>query len=394
MKQWFTKSIQVCALLIALAVPSFAEESKRGFYEGNLAGGGRVIFFVQGNHALSTYVFDTAGHQAYFGGGTVADNGAFTLTTTPAGTISGTVNPGFVTATVVGQSVTANRVGAFGESEHLGGRFSATATSSSGTTFDVKFVVDAQKNIFMIAKQGTTVLGGFGTIAITPSPSPTPTATPSATMGPAVINDHGTDDGGGDGGHEFEDEDEREDHNLDDNSHSFSATFTLTFVTGEAVTGHLTVSHGLLLGDFTLNGVVFHFRAPQESSENRMANISTRGFVNSGQGQLIGGFIIRGGPKMVFIRALGPSLTAAGVNPVLADPQIKLFQNNTLLRQNNDWQGAANVNEIIATTIPPTNAKEAAILIRLEPGNYTTVVDGADNGTGIALVEVYEIDRD
>jgi len=394
MKQRIIKSLQVCALLIALAVPSFAEESKRGFYEGNLAGGGRVVFFVQGNHALSTYVFDTAGHQAYFGGGTVADNGTFTLTTTPSGTISGTANPGSVTATLLGQNVTANRVGTFGESEHLGGRFSATATSNAGTSFDVKFVVDAQKNIFMIAKQGATVLGGFGTITVSPSPSPTPTATPSATMGPAVINDHGGDDGGGDGGHEFEDQDERQDHNLDNNSHSFSATFTLTFVTGETVTGHLTVSHGLLLGDFTLNGVVFHFRAPQESSENRMANISTRGFVNTGQGQLIGGFIIRGGPKLVFIRALGPSLTAAGVNPALADPELKLFQNNTLIRQNNDWQSAANASDMIATTIPPTNAREAAILIRLEPGSYTTVVDGVDNGTGIALVEVYEIDRD
>src|SRR4051794_1482976 len=160
MKQWLSRSLQVCALLIALAVPSFAEESRRGFYEGNLTGGGRVVFFVQGNHALSSYIFDTAGRQAYFAGGTVNDNGTFTLTTTPSGTISGTVNPGFVTASVLGQNVTANRVGAFGESEHLGGRFTATATSNAGTSFDVKFVVDAQKNIFMIARQGATVLGG------------------------------------------------------------------------------------------------------------------------------------------------------------------------------------------------------------------------------------------
>jgi len=388
MKQWIAKSIQVCALVIALAVPSFAEESKRGFFEGNLAGGGRVIFFVQGNHALSTYVFDVAGHQAAFGGATVADDGTFTLTLTPSGTITGTVSPASVTATLLGQTITANRVGTFGEGEHFGGRFSATATSSTGTSFDVKFVVDAQKNIFMIAKQGATVLGGFGTITVT-----TPTPTPSANS----ADDHGNDDGcdnSGSGSCEDEDQDEREDHHLDPEDRSFSATFTLTFVTGETVTGHLTISHGLLLGDFTLNGVVFHFRAPQESSENRMANISTRGFVNTGQGQLIGGFIIRGGPKLVLIRALGPSLAAAGVNPALADPQLKLFQNNTLLRQNDNWQSAANSTEIIATTIPPTNAKEAAILIRLEPGNYTTVVDGADNGTGIALVEVYEIDRD
>src|SRR6476469_6432900 len=104
MKQWIGRSLQVCALLIALAIPSFAEESKRGFFEGNLAGGGRVVFFVQGNHALSTYIFDTAGHQAYFGGGTVNDNGTFTLTTTPSGTISGTVSPESVIASVLGQN--------------------------------------------------------------------------------------------------------------------------------------------------------------------------------------------------------------------------------------------------------------------------------------------------
>src|SRR5437763_5169198 len=239
MKQWLVKSIQVCALLIALAVPRVAEESKRGFYEGNLAGGGRAVFFVQGNHALSTYIFDVAGHQAAFGGATVADDGTFTLTLTPSGTITGTVTPGSVSATLLGQTITANRVGTFGEGEHFGGRFSATATSSSGTSFDVKFVLDAQKNIFMIAKQGATVLGGFGTITVT---TPTPTPSPSASANSAaVIDDHGGDDGGG--GHEFEDEDEREDHNLDNNSHSFSASFTVTFVTGETVTGHLTISH-------------------------------------------------------------------------------------------------------------------------------------------------------
>src|SRR5437763_15446608 len=127
MKQCIVRSLQVCALLIALAIPSFAEESRRGFYEGNLAGGGKVVFFVQGNHSLSAYVFDTAGHQASFGGATVADNGTFTLTTSSNTTISGTVNPGFVTATLLGQNITANRVGAFGEAEHFGGRFTPTA---------------------------------------------------------------------------------------------------------------------------------------------------------------------------------------------------------------------------------------------------------------------------
>jgi hypothetical protein len=412
MRQQLIRSLQVCALLIALAIPSFAEESKRGLYEGNLAGGGKIVFFVQGNHALSTYVFDAAGHQASFGGGAVSDTGTFTLTLTPSGSISGTVNPTTVVATVLGQNITANRVATFGESEHFGGRFTATAKSTTGSSpFDIKIVLDAQKNIFFIAQQGATVLGGFGTITLTanasptPSPSSTPKASPSPTPSPSATptpsgrtapSKDGDDNGDDDhhGGHDFEGDDERQDHDLDDNSESFSASFSLTLVTGQAVTGHLTFSHGLLLGDFTLNGVTYSFRAPHESSQHHLANIATRGFVTNGQGQLIGGFIIRGGPKLVLIRALGPSLSALGVSPALADPKLQLFQNNTLLVENDNWQSASNASQISATSIPPQNAKEAAVLIRLEPGNYTTVVSGADNGTGISLVEVYEIDRD
>ena len=93
-------------------------------------------------------------------------------------------------------------------------------------------------------------------------------------------------------------------------------------------------------------------------------------------------------------RALGPSLTNFGVSPVLADPKLQLMQNQTLLRENDNWQSASNASDIQATTLPPNDPKESAILIRLEPGNYTTVVTGADGGTGIALVEVFEMDRD
>lgn len=398
MKQQLIRFLQVCALLIALAITTSAEESRRGLYERNLAGGGKIVFFLQGNHSLSTYVFDTAGHQASFAGGIVEDNGTFTLTLVPAGTITGRVTPTAVMATVLGQNVTANRVRTFGDSEHFGGRFTAIARSTtSDATYNLKIVLDSQRNIFFVAQQGAVVLGGFGTIALA-SPTPSPTASPSPTGTPhGGHGGHGDDDGDEENhhhGHDFEGEDEREDHYLDDNSRGFSATFNLTLVTSENVTGHLHVSHGLLLGDFTLNGVTYGFRAAHESSQNHLANISTRGFVNTGQGQLIGGFILRGGPKLVIIRASGPSLTATGVSPVLADPQVQLFQNGTLIAQNDNWQSAPNVSDLLATTIPPADPREAAILIRLEPGSYTTVVSGADNGTGISLVEVYEIDRD
>ena len=155
-------------------------------------------------------------------------------------------------------------------------------------------------------------------------------------------------------------------------------------------------SNGFLLGDVTINGVTYSFRAPQQSSENHLANISTRGFVNTGQGQLIGGFIITGGPKLVMVRAIGPALTERGVSPALQDPVLQVFSSDSgeLMRENDNWQQAQNAADIQTSGIAPTHPNESAVLIRLEPGRYTGVIRGANNGTGIALVEVYEIDRD
>jgi hypothetical protein len=78
----------------------------------------------------------------------------------------------------------------------------------------------------------------------------------------------------------------------------------------------------------------------------------------------------------------------------LQNPVLKLMSGTTELRDNDDWQSESNSDDIVATTIPPSNPNEAAILVRLEPGPYTAVVTGADNSTGIALIEVYEIDHD
>ena len=216
-------------------------------------------------------------------------------------------------------------------------------------------------------------------------------------------DDHGGGGGGSDDppGHDFGD-----DHGQDDdfvasfdedlNDDHPAATFSLSLLSGEAVTGSLTFGHGTQLGEFTLNGETFFFNAPQESPANHLANISTRGFVNTGQGQLIGGFIITGGPKLVLIRALGPSLAAFGVTSALQNPVLKLIGSDgvTEIRSNDDWQSASNGADIIATSIPPQDPSESSILIRLEPGAYTAIVTGANNTTGIALIEVYEINRD
>lgn len=421
MKQLLNKTIQLCALLVAFAITSHAEESKRGFYEGALAGGGKAVFFVQGNHSLSAYLFDVAGQQASFAGGPIADDGTFALTTSAAQPLNGSLTSGHVTASYLGQPVTANLAPVFGPSDDFTGRFTATAESTTGESLDVKVVIDSQKNIFLVTKQGDTVLGGFGTVTVTPtaspspSPSPSPSATPHAARSSVTPNSGGSDDpsptpspspsaspgddnGGDDAnddhggrGHGSEDADEAEDHHEDRNAHASDATFTVTFVTGQTVTGHLVFSDDLLIGDLTLNGIVYNFRAPQQASSNHLANISTRGFVSTGQGQLIGGFIISGGPKMVIIRAVGPSLEASGVSPALQDPALQLFNGPTLVRENDNWQSADNAAQVTASGVAPKNGNESAIMIRLEPGFYTTVVSGVNNTTGIALVEVYEV---
>ncbi len=404
----------VIVLLALTATGTRAGESRRGFYEGDLAGNGKIVFFVQANESLSVYAFDKAGQQVSYAGGPIASNGTFSLTTNSNQPIAGTVSRDTISATFLGQNITAQRTKVFGKGEHFSGRFTTTARSDSGASLDLKIVIDAQGNIFLVTKQGSTVLGGFGTITPTASPSPSPSATPSATPRPSATPTptasptptatpspsprHGDDDDEGDdrggGRHGSEDRDDAEDRFEDASQPTFNATFSVTLVTGQLVTGNLTFSHGLLMGDLTLNGVIYRFRAPQQSSANRLANIATRGFVNTGQGQLISGFIIRGGPKLVIVRAIGPSLAAKGVSPALADPVLQLFNDGTLVRENDDWQSASNADDVITSGVAPENAKEAAIMIRLEPGAYTTVVRGANDGTGIALVEVYEVARD
>lgn len=127
---------------------------------------------------------------------------------------------------------------------------------------------------------------------------------------------------------------------------------------------------------------------------SRAANISTRGQVGTADNALIGGFIIRGNTtKQVIIRALGPSLGATTNSRVLANPLVELRDGDgQLVAMNDDWESSPQVNDIVASGIPPTDSREAAIVTTLGPGNYTAVERGADGGQGIGLVEIYDVD--
>lgn len=133
------------------------------------------------------------------------------------------------------------------------------------------------------------------------------------------------------------------------------------------------------------------------ASYSRLANSSTRGFVDTGDNAMIAGFILGGtGNGNIIIRALGPSLAQFGFTNALADPTLELRDGNgTLLASNNNWKindqtGQSQEAEVRATTIQPSNDLESTILTSVAPGlNYTAIVRGNANGTGVGLVEVY-----
>jgi hypothetical protein len=123
----------------------------------------------------------------------------------------------------------------------------------------------------------------------------------------------------------------------------------------------------------------------------RLPNISTRGRVGTGDDVLIGGFINRGGGRLI-LRAIGPSLSAFGVPSPLQDPVLTLKDNNGVtLATNDDWQSSSQAAEISATGLAPTNSAESAILTSLPAGNYTGIVSGKGSTTGIALVEIFQL---
>jgi N-acetylneuraminic acid mutarotase len=127
------------------------------------------------------------------------------------------------------------------------------------------------------------------------------------------------------------------------------------------------------------------------TSRATFANISTRLKVETGDNVLIGGFIVTGSiSKRLILRAIGPSLPVAGP---LANPRLELYDGTgQLVAVNDDWQSAPNKQEIIDSALAPSQDSEAAILRTVAPGNYTAIVRGEGNSTGVALVEVYDLE--
>ncbi len=123
-------------------------------------------------------------------------------------------------------------------------------------------------------------------------------------------------------------------------------------------------------------------------------NISSRVFVQAGDAVMIGGFIVQGNaPKKVALRAIGPSLAQAGVDGALSDPILELRDSSGVLVASNDGWRSSNSAQLLALGLAPTDNREAALIKSLPPGAYSATVRGRGAGQGIALFELYNLER-
>src|SRR6478672_7347343 len=134
---------------------------------------------------------------------------------------------------------------------------------------------------------------------------------------------------------------------------------------------------------------------------SKLINVSTRAFVQTGDYVMIGGFIVQGTQaKRIIVRAIGPELIPLGIPNPLADPTLELHDGTgALIASNDNWVTTIiggiittdQVAAIRASGYAPTNAMESAMIVTLPPGNYTAIVRGVNNTTGIGLAEVYDL---
>ena len=130
-----------------------------------------------------------------------------------------------------------------------------------------------------------------------------------------------------------------------------------------------------------------------------LVNLSTRGFVGTGDSAMIGGFIIQGSqPATIILRAIAHSLRAVGISNPLNDPLIELHDSTgQIITTNDDWIDSADSTTIASYHLDPPNSRESAIIATLNPGSYTAVVRAFDNHnddlTGSGLVELYDLHR-
>lgn len=128
------------------------------------------------------------------------------------------------------------------------------------------------------------------------------------------------------------------------------------------------------------------------AAQSKLANISTRGFVDTEDNVLIGGVIVGSVGGKVVVRAIGPSLEAFGITGALLDPVLELHNaDGSTLASNDDWRETQEA-EIEASGFAPNDDRESTIIATLPASSYTAIVRGQAATSGIGLVEAYNVD--
>ncbi len=175
-----------------------------------------------------------------------------------------------------------------------------------------------------------------------------------------------------------------------------SGNYVVTFTGGSAPTTQKNVSVVNAQNtkvDYVVTGTATPTPTPTPTpgAPATLANISTRAVVGTGEDVLIGGFIVTGTQaKRVIIRGIGPSLPLPGK---MLDPALTLHDaSGAVIGSNDNWAQNGNSQEIVESGVPPSSSSEAALLLSLAPGSYTAVLSGANQTSGTAVVEVYDLD--
>ena len=150
------------------------------------------------------------------------------------------------------------------------------------------------------------------------------------------------------------------------------------------------------VGGTTGVGLVEAYDLDNGATDSKLANISTRGFVETDPNALIGGVILGGGGggfSTVIVRGIGPSLADSDVTNVLADPMIELHNGDgDVIDSNDNWMDDPNMQSVIDNDLAPTDPNESALFDILPAGEYTAILSGVGATTGVGLVETYNVD--
>ncbi|MDB6168183.1 MAG: Immunoglobulin I-set domain protein [Verrucomicrobia bacterium] len=365
-----------------------------GFYDAPLlySANATVALIVGTDGSMMALSSNALGGQAV--SGTTTAGGNFTLTLADGTSLRGTFNPS--SGSITGDILVANQV-----TGHFGGLSSTTSRTDRLVNISTRGLVgDGEK----------AIIAGFVITGTTPKTVLVRASGPALTgygLGGAMDNPSLTILRGNTVVASNEDWSATTDATLISTTATRVGGFAFPLESKDAAlvatldpgvySAQVTRAAGSAVG-LTLVEVYDSAQSPGTETQ-KLVNISTRGEVRTGQNIMIAGFVITGNvPKKVLIRGVGPTLGSYGVGETLADPILNLYQGDTLAATNDNWDASGTGGTEITTAAAQVGAfplavggKDAAMVVTLAPGIYSAQVSGANNSTGIVLLEVYEV---